>query len=63
MANRCDICGKQTVFGNNVSHSHRKTRRRWIPNLFKMKAMIKGEVKKIKLCAKCLKKGKVEKVI
>lgn len=63
MARKCDICGKQTVFGNAVSHSHRKTRRSWIPNLFNIKARVKGEVKKIKICAKCLKKGKVEKVI
>ncbi len=63
MAKRCDICSKQTTFGNNVSHSHRKTRRTWHPNLFSIKAKISGEVKKIKICAKCLKKGDVEKVV
>jgi large subunit ribosomal protein L28 len=59
----CDICKKHTVFGNKISHSHRKTRRKWFPNLLSMKALINGEVKKTKICAKCLKAGKVQKVV
>ncbi len=63
MARRCDLCGKQTVFGNNVSHSNRKTRRKWVPNLVDLKANLQGEVKKVRVCTKCLKKGNIEKVI
>jgi large subunit ribosomal protein L28 len=63
MARRCDFCGKQTTFGNTISHSHRKTKRKWLPNLVEMKARILGEVKKVKVCTKCLKKGDYEKVI
>ena len=33
MRSRCAICGKGTAFGHNVSHSHRKTNRRWLPNI------------------------------
>ncbi|PKL13795.1 MAG: 50S ribosomal protein L28 [Spirochaetae bacterium HGW-Spirochaetae-6] len=63
MARRCDVCGKQTETGNAVSHSHRKTRREWKPNLVSIKARINGLVGKVKICTKCLKADKVEKVI
>ena len=61
MARRCEICGKGTVTGNNVSHAHNKTRRVWKPNIIKVKAKIGGGVKRIKVCAACLRSGKVEK--
>jgi large subunit ribosomal protein L28 len=60
MAHRCDICGKGPVYGNNISHSHRKTRRRWEPNLKKATAIIDGKRKKIKICMSCLHANKVE---
>ncbi len=62
MARRCEICGKGTVTGNNVSHAHNKTRRVWKPNIIKVKANVNGSVKTIKVCASCLRSGKVEKV-
>ncbi|MBI9104352.1 MAG: 50S ribosomal protein L28 [Spirochaetales bacterium] len=63
MARRCEICGKGTVAGNNVSHAHNKTRRVWKPNLIKMRALIKGKTKTIKICTRCLRSGKVQKVV
>ena len=36
MARRCDISGKGVMAGNNVSHAHNKTRRRFLPNVQKM---------------------------
>ncbi|MDC7127202.1 MAG: 50S ribosomal protein L28, partial [Spirochaetales bacterium] len=48
MARKCDICGKGTVTGNNVSHAHNKTRRVWKPNIVKMQAIIDGKKKTIK---------------
>ncbi len=48
--------------GNKVSHSHRKTRRVWEPNLQKVKYQAKGQVKRGLVCTKCLKKGKIDKV-
>ena len=63
MARKCEICGKGTVSGNNVSHAHNKTRRVWMPNLIKMRALIGGQTKSIKICARCLKSGKVQKVV
>jgi len=63
MSKKCEICDKGPMFGNNVSHANNKTRRRWNPNLRKIRGMIKGVVKSMKVCTRCLKKGKVTKVL
>ena len=64
MARVCEICGKKPITGNNVSHSHHKTRRRWLPNLQKVKAQTsEGTVKRIKVCTNCIKSDKVTKAI
>jgi large subunit ribosomal protein L28 len=62
MASVCDICGKKPGFGNNISHSHRRTRRRWNPNIQKMRAMVNGSPKRVAVCMKCLKANKVTRV-
>ena len=62
MARRCDICGKGTVAGNNISHAHNKTRRVWKPNIVKVQTVMNGSKKTIKVCTRCLKSGKVVKV-
>lgn len=63
MARRCDICGKGPMTGNNDPKSHKRTNRVFRPNLHKIKAEINGEVKTIKVCSKCLKSGKVKKIV
>lgn len=60
---RCAICGKSTIFINKVSHSHRVTAKKQKPNLQKIKAVVNGEKKKIWVCTKCLKAGKVVKAV
>ena len=62
MSNVCEICGKKPSFGFNVSHSHKKTKRRWTPNVQKMKISVNGGTKSARVCAKCLKAGKVQKI-
>ncbi len=57
MANTCDICGKGPVTGNNVSHAHNKTRRRWKPNIQKVRAKTGGTAKSIKACSRCIRSG------
>lgn len=52
----CEICEKKKMTGYRVSYSHRKTKRKFLPNIFKKKFLINGEYKKINICAKCLKK-------
>ncbi|MGM0608570.1 MAG: 50S ribosomal protein L28 [Candidatus Muiribacteriota bacterium] len=55
MALRCEVCGKEPVTGNNVSHSNHKTKRRFLPNIQKIKAEIDGKPVKVKLCTRCLR--------
>jgi large subunit ribosomal protein L28 len=62
MARRCDICGKGTVIGNNVSHAKNALRRVWKPNLIKVKTLAGATKKTLKVCARCLKSGKVVKI-
>ena len=57
MAKRCEICGKGPLTGNNVSHSNRKTKRRWLPNLQKVKVNEEGRIKSIRVCTRCMKTG------
>ncbi|MDR3127809.1 MAG: 50S ribosomal protein L28 [Bifidobacteriaceae bacterium] len=59
MASKCEICSKQAVYGNNVSHSHLKTRRRWNPNIQTVHIVVAGSRKKVKACTSCIKAGKV----
>jgi large subunit ribosomal protein L28 len=61
MARRCEICGKGPQSGNNVSHANNKTRRRWLPNLQKVRAKVKGATQTIRACTRCIKAGKIEK--
>ena len=63
MAAVCDICGVRPQFGNNISHSHRRTRRRWNPNVQKMRVLVDGRPKRANVCTKCLKANKVVKAI
>jgi large subunit ribosomal protein L28 len=53
MARVCEICGKKTVFGNNVSHAHNKTNRRFLPNLQNSRVLIDGELKRMRICTRC----------
>jgi len=61
MAQVCDICGKGPRFGNNISHAHNVTRRRWNVNLQAVKALVNGAPKKIRVCTSCIKAGKIAK--
>jgi large subunit ribosomal protein L28 len=63
VARVCEICGKKPITGHNVSHSHKLTKRRWLPNLQKIKANINGETRRIRVCTRCIRDGKVKKAI
>ena len=58
---RCEICGKSKAFSIQVSHSHRRSNRDYKPNLRTVKANIDGTPKKITVCSRCLRSGKVER--
>jgi large subunit ribosomal protein L28 len=53
--NRCEICGKGVTFGHNVSHSNRKTARRWIPNIQKTTIYINGNASRVHACTRCIR--------
>ncbi|GAA3337983.1 hypothetical protein GCM10020358_16410 [Amorphoplanes nipponensis] len=60
VASVCDVCGKGPGFGHNVSHSHRRTNRRWNPNIQSVRTPAGGgNTKKLKVCTSCIKAGKV----
>jgi len=61
MAKVCAICGKRPVSGNNISHAHNRTRRRWLPNLQMVRARVGNKAVRIKVCAACLKSNRVRK--
>jgi len=61
MSKACEICGKKPMVGNNVSHAHNVTKRRFNPNLQRVRAVRSGNVKKIMVCTNCIKSGKVIK--
>ena len=59
MSKICDVCGKHPSAGRNVSHSHRVTNRIIYPNVQSVTALVDGSPKKIKVCTKCMKAGKI----
>jgi large subunit ribosomal protein L28 len=61
MSWRCEICGKRPSVGHNVSHANNRTKRRWKPNLQKIRVLVNGQVKRLKVCTKCMKAGKIVK--
>lgn len=63
MAVQCEVCGKKPIVGHNVSHSNVKTKRRFMPNIQTIKALVAGSTKKVQVCTRCLKAGKVERAI
>ncbi len=62
MARVCYMCGKGPATGNNVSHAHNKTRRRWLPNLQSVKILDdEGNRRRVRVCTNCIKSGRVKK--
>ena len=57
----CEICGKHPSFGMRLSHSHRRTKRRWNPNIQRVRAVVDGTTRRIDVCTSCIRAGKVTK--
>lgn len=62
---KCEICEKSINYGNKLSitrsHISKRTSRTWKPNLRSIKAIVNGETKRIHVCTKCLRSGKVQR--
>ena len=62
MSKVCSVCGKKPEVGNNVSHAHNKTRRRWLPNLQSVRVAVPGgNTRRTRVCTRCLRSGAVTK--
>ena len=58
---KCAICDKGAHFGNNVSHSHRRSNRIWNSNVRSVKCKVNGGARRMHVCTSCLKSGRVER--
>jgi large subunit ribosomal protein L28 len=63
MSHTCEVCGKGVFAGNKVSHSNRKSRTTWKPNIQKVRAVVDNKIKHINVCTSCLRSGKVNRVL
>jgi large subunit ribosomal protein L28 len=61
MSNKCEICGKGSMTGNLVSHSNIKTKRTTQPNIQRVKVIVDGTPKRLRVCTRCLRSNKVNK--
>ncbi len=60
MAANCDVCGKGPSFGHSISHSHRRNKRRWNPNIQRVRTLVGGKTPTtLNVCTSCIKAGKV----
>jgi large subunit ribosomal protein L28 len=61
MAQRCEICNKGPIYGNRVSHAHNLTRRRWNPNLQRVRVIDGKTHKRMRVCTNCIRSGRITK--
>ncbi len=61
MAKRCYICGKGPAVGRNVSHAHNVTRRRFEANIQRVKVVVDGGVRRIRVCTRCIRSNLIVK--
>ena len=59
MAANCDVCGKGPGFGHAISHSHRRTKRRFNPNIQSVRTLVGKTPKRVNACTSCIKAGKI----
>lgn len=63
VADSCAVCGKTKVIGNQISHSHRVSKRAFKPNLQNVRALVEGRAQKLRVCTRCIRSGKVQKAL
>ena len=61
MAAVCEVCGKKPSFGMSISHSHRRTKRRWNPNIQRVRAIVGGSPRRVRVGTSCIRAGKITK--
>lgn len=63
MSRKCEYCDKGVISGVQYSHSHRQSKRKWAPNIKRVKAIVNGTPKTVHVCTRCLRSGKVQRAI
>jgi len=63
MPKQCHVCEKKPLFGSTISHAHNVHPRKFSPNLQSVKILENGTIKRVKVCTRCLRSGKVQKAI
>ncbi len=58
---KCAVCGKSAHFGNNVSHSHRRSNKMWKANVKSVRVKVGEATQRMYVCTSCLKSGRVER--
>ena len=61
MARVCSVCAKGPATGHNVSHANNRTNRRWYPNLQTVRMVVDGATRRMRVCTRCIKSGRVTK--
>ncbi len=59
----CHVCGKRKMVGNNVSHANNKSKRWYHPNLQKIRAVTDSGPRRVNVCTRCIRSGKIKKAI
>jgi large subunit ribosomal protein L28 len=62
MPAQCQVCGKGPSTGHNVSHANNKSKRRFLPNLKRVHALVDGRPRRVRVCTQCIRAGRVTKV-
>ncbi len=63
MAKVCEVCGKGTVTGRTVTHWMKRNKRSFKPNIQKVRALVDGSPRRIRVCTRCLRSNKVTRAV
>ncbi|MEW6307810.1 MAG: 50S ribosomal protein L28 [Bacillota bacterium] len=63
MPNCCAVCGKTVAHGHRVSHAENKSNRVWLPNIQKVRVKVGGGARRLSVCTRCLKSGRVVRAV
>ena len=61
MAKRCEICGRGVAAGRKISHAHNVTLRRFYPNLQRVRVIVNGGIRRLRVCTRCIRSNKITK--
>ena len=63
MAKYCEVCGKGTISGHSITHSDRKIKRTWKPNVRTVTVVENGKTSRKTVCTRCIRSGKIQRAI